>query len=116
MRVNVLSALVGSLALAKSSLAVNIISSNDDGWAEVNIRAFFDALTEADHSVVVSAPAENQSGKGSLNICHQLLPPSLTYNLQGPPRVLQRHLTRRASSRAVHLVVRLWGIMPRSLV
>ncbi|CAI7593180.1 unnamed protein product [Penicillium pancosmium] len=65
MRVNVLSALVGSLALAKSSLAVNIISSNDDGWAEVNIRAFFDALTEADHSVVVSAPAEDQSGKGS---------------------------------------------------
>ncbi|KAJ5375915.1 Survival protein SurE-like phosphatase/nucleotidase [Penicillium cosmopolitanum] len=65
MRVNVLSALVGSLALAKSSLAVNIISSNDDGWAEVNIRAFFDALTEADHSVVVAAPAENQSGKGS---------------------------------------------------
>ncbi|CAG7962054.1 unnamed protein product [Penicillium nalgiovense] len=45
--------------------AVNIISSNDDGWAEANIRAFFESLQAADHSVVVSAPAENQSGKGS---------------------------------------------------
>ena len=46
--------------------AVNIISSNDDGWAEVNIRALFESLGAADHSVVVSAPAENQSGKGML--------------------------------------------------
>jgi hypothetical protein len=73
MRVNALPALVGSLALAKSSLAVNIISSNDDGWAEVNIRAFFDSLTAADHSVVVSAPAQNESGKGSLYVCHHLV-------------------------------------------
>lgn len=75
MRVNALPALVGSLALARSSLAANIISSNDDGWAEVNIRALFDTLTEADHSVVVSAPAENQSGTGSLNL---YLPPDST--------------------------------------
>lgn len=46
--------------------AINIISSNDDGWAEVNIRALFDSLGEAGHSVVVSAPAENQSGMGEL--------------------------------------------------
>ncbi|KAF9238177.1 hypothetical protein DTO027I6_7860 [Penicillium roqueforti] len=52
------------LPLAAS--AVNIISSNDDGWAEVNIRALFESLGAADHSVVVSAPAENQSGKGSM--------------------------------------------------
>lgn len=52
------------LPLAAS--AVNIISSNDDGWAEVNIRALFESLGAADHSVVVSAPAENQSGKGML--------------------------------------------------
>ncbi|KGO42374.1 Survival protein SurE-like phosphatase/nucleotidase [Penicillium expansum] len=45
--------------------AVNIISSNDDGWAETNIRALFESLGAADHSVVISAPAENQSGKGS---------------------------------------------------
>lgn len=46
--------------------AVNIISSNDDGWAEVNIRALFESLGDAGHSVVVSAPAENQSGTGKL--------------------------------------------------
>lgn len=46
--------------------AVNIISSNDDGWAEANLRAIFDSLGAAGHSVVVSAPAENQSGTGML--------------------------------------------------
>ncbi|GLB08277.1 hypothetical protein AtubIFM57258_004165 [Aspergillus tubingensis] len=45
--------------------AINILSSNDDGWAELNIRTLYDALTAADHSVVISAPAENQSGSGS---------------------------------------------------
>ncbi|KAL4804133.1 survival protein sure-like phosphatase/nucleotidase [Aspergillus unguis] len=45
--------------------AINIISSNDDGWAEINIRSLYSALTSAGHSVVVSAPAENQSGTGS---------------------------------------------------
>ncbi|GCB19342.1 acid phosphatase [Aspergillus awamori] len=45
--------------------AINIISSNDDGWAELNIRTLYNALTAADHSVVISAPAENQSGTGS---------------------------------------------------
>ncbi|KAI9929514.1 hypothetical protein ASPWEDRAFT_51928 [Aspergillus wentii DTO 134E9] len=56
------------LALALLPLtaqAVNIVSSNDDGWAEINIRTLFNSLTSAGHSVVVSAPAENQSGKGS---------------------------------------------------
>lgn len=45
--------------------AINIISSNDDGWAELNIRTLYNALTAADHSVVISAPAENQSGTGN---------------------------------------------------
>ncbi|CAG8005908.1 unnamed protein product [Penicillium olsonii] len=54
--------------------AVNIISSNDDGWAEVNIRALFESLGDAGHSVVVSAPAENQSGTGS----RQKTPAALT--------------------------------------
>lgn len=44
--------------------AINVISSNDDGWAEKNIRVFYDQLTEAGYSVVVSAPAENKSGSG----------------------------------------------------
>jgi 5'/3'-nucleotidase SurE len=51
--------------LPLTAQAVNIISSNDDGWAEINIRQFYKTLTAAGHSVVVSAPAENQSGTGS---------------------------------------------------
>lgn len=45
--------------------AVNIVLSNDDGWAEKNIRVFYDALTSAGESVIISAPADNRSGTGS---------------------------------------------------
>ena len=45
--------------------AVNIVSSNDDGWAEINIRTLYDSLTSAGHAVVLSAPAENESGRGA---------------------------------------------------
>ncbi|KAL4998346.1 survival protein sure-like phosphatase/nucleotidase [Aspergillus recurvatus] len=51
-----------ALALLPLASAVNIVSSNDDGWAEINIRQLFNALTSAGHSVVLSAPAENKSG------------------------------------------------------
>jgi len=47
-------------------LAANILLSNDDGWAKINIRLFYDALTIAGNSVVLSAPAENKSGTGIL--------------------------------------------------
>lgn len=42
----------------------NVVLSNDDGWAEINIREFYYALTNAGDSVVLSAPAENESGTG----------------------------------------------------
>ncbi|KAL5360602.1 survival protein sure-like phosphatase/nucleotidase [Aspergillus floccosus] len=51
--------------LPLAAQAVNIVSSNDDGWAEKNIRTLYDSLTAAGHEVVISAPAENQSGTGS---------------------------------------------------
>ncbi|KAL3484175.1 acid phosphatase precursor [Aspergillus germanicus] len=54
-----------ALALLPLAHAIDIVSSNDDGWAEVNIRSIYSALTSAGHSVVVSAPAENKSGSGS---------------------------------------------------
>ena len=57
----------GALSLAVLPLttkAVNVLLSNDDGWAEINIRAFYNALTAAGDSVVLSAPAENESGTG----------------------------------------------------
>lgn len=57
----------GALSLALLPLttrATNVVLSNDDGWAEINIRQFYNALTAAGDSVVVSAPAENESGTG----------------------------------------------------
>ena len=44
--------------------AANIVLSNDDGWAEINIRTLFNVLTKAGENVVLSAPAENKSGSG----------------------------------------------------
>lgn len=38
--------------------------SNDDGWAEINLRTFYNTLKSAGESLVVSAPAENKSGAG----------------------------------------------------
>ncbi|KAF1350198.1 5'/3'-nucleotidase sure family protein [Delphinella strobiligena] len=46
--------------------AANIVSTNDDGWAEMNIRTLYDTLTSSGNSVVLSAPAENKSGSDSL--------------------------------------------------
>jgi hypothetical protein len=66
MQFTAIAALLASLSIARSANAINIISSNDDGWAEVNIRALFDTLTTGGHSVVVAAPAENQSGTGNV--------------------------------------------------
>lgn len=42
--------------------AVRIVQSNDDGWAELYLRSFNDALRASGHNVVVSAPADNKSG------------------------------------------------------
>lgn len=55
------------LALAAGgSHGIRIIQSNDDGWAELNIREFHSMLTDAGHDAVISAPAENMSGKGTI--------------------------------------------------
>ncbi|KAI1381469.1 sure-like protein [Hypoxylon crocopeplum] len=47
------------------SHGARILQSNDDGWAELYIRSLNDALNEAGHDVVLSAPADNGSGSGS---------------------------------------------------
>ena len=44
--------------------AANIVLTNDDGWAEVNIRTLYNTLTAAGNSVIISAPADNKSGTG----------------------------------------------------
>lgn len=47
--------------------AANIILSNDDGWAEKNIRVLYDTLTAAGENAAIAAPAENESSSGSLD-------------------------------------------------
>jgi 5'/3'-nucleotidase SurE len=56
------------LQLPTLSSPANIILSNDDGWAELNIRLFYSALTALNNSVVISAPADNESGTGSADL------------------------------------------------
>ncbi|KAL1966004.1 hypothetical protein VTN77DRAFT_4944 [Rasamsonia byssochlamydoides] len=60
------SSLLLTTLLTTSALAANIVQVNDDGWAEINIRVLYDTLTAAGESVVLSAPALNQSGTASL--------------------------------------------------
>ncbi|ROW08754.1 hypothetical protein VPNG_06426 [Cytospora leucostoma] len=50
------------------SQGIRIIQSNDDGWAELYLRSFHDALLSSGHDAVISAPAENKSGRGSLDV------------------------------------------------
>lgn len=51
-------------AAAPFTQAIRIVQSNDDGWSEANLRTFFNVLNSAGHQVVLSGPAENQSGRG----------------------------------------------------
>ncbi|TFK49920.1 sure-like protein [Heliocybe sulcata] len=46
----------------------SLLLSNDDGWAEANIRALYEEATTAGYEVLLSAPAENQSGTGSTSV------------------------------------------------
>lgn len=58
------SACFATIFAALVAQAARIVQSNDDGWAELYLRSFNDALNEAGHDVVLSAPADNQSGTG----------------------------------------------------
>ncbi|KAI9709866.1 MAG: hypothetical protein M1812_007574 [Candelaria pacifica] len=57
-------ALSTALYFASSSLALNIILNNDDGFATVNIREFYKSLRAAGHNAWIVAPVQNQSGRG----------------------------------------------------
>ena len=52
---------------AQTASGARILQSNDDGWAELYVRSFNDALNAAGHDVVLSCPAENKSGTSSLH-------------------------------------------------
>ena len=70
-----------SLAMALPlTQAANIVLSNDDGWAEINIRAFYNALSSAGESVVLSAPAIDRSGTGSSDATPTTLKSACEFN------------------------------------
>lgn len=59
--------LATALLAAQGGLGARILQGNDDGWAELYLRSFNDALNAAGHDVVLSAPADNKSGTGRFN-------------------------------------------------
>jgi 5'/3'-nucleotidase SurE len=66
--ISLVAACLALLVTAGSAQALNILLSNDDGWDSYGITAMKASLEGAGHSVYLSAPADNQSGKsGSIN-------------------------------------------------
>ncbi|PSS30879.1 hypothetical protein PHLCEN_2v2606 [Hermanssonia centrifuga] len=51
--------------VTSAAFCQNIVLTNDDGWAVAQIRAQNNALIAAGFNVILSAPAENESGTGS---------------------------------------------------
>ncbi|CAK4034748.1 Acid phosphatase [Lecanosticta acicola] len=59
------SLLLTLLPLAAQVQGAHVVISNDDGWAEINIREFYNSLDAAAFDAIISAPADNESGTGS---------------------------------------------------
>jgi 5'-nucleotidase len=55
---------LAALLASAPANARNILLCNDDGIVAANLRALKQRLTKAGHSVIVAAPADNQSGRG----------------------------------------------------
>ncbi|KAJ8608014.1 hypothetical protein MRB53_039920 [Persea americana] len=53
--------------LSTTAKVAKILISNDDGWAEMNVRQLYFALEDAGYESIISAPADNKSGTGSLD-------------------------------------------------
>ncbi|KAI1782913.1 sure-like protein [Ganoderma leucocontextum] len=66
--------------LFQGTFAQNLILTNDDGWAVAQIRAQRDALVDSGFDVVLSAPAENESGTGSSTATPQPLSQPCEFN------------------------------------
>lgn len=91
--------LVLTLGLAAPDFAANILLVNDGGLT-ANTRALYRAVVAAGHEVIVSAPRQNQSGKGaSLNFLTPLVP--LTKACVGDAAsAMLRRWARRAPGRS----------------
>ncbi|AXQ27176.1 acid phosphatase [Solimonas sp. K1W22B-7] len=67
--------MLGLTALAAPAQALNIVLSNDDGFETANVRALYQRLKAAGHDVILSAPTQNNSGKGgSMNFLVPVTP------------------------------------------
>jgi 5'-nucleotidase len=56
--------LIAAMSFGESAQALHIVLSNDDGFETANIRALYQELKAAGHEVILSAPVQNQSGRG----------------------------------------------------
>lgn len=88
--------LVLAAATAPLAHAVRVVQSNDDGWAEGNLRTFFNVLVAAGHDVVLSGPAENESGKGMWPYVHT----HVRLLTDGPVKARAMHRPRSSGARA----------------
>ncbi|THH29302.1 hypothetical protein EUX98_g4893 [Antrodiella citrinella] len=75
-----ISALILLSCLTSGALSQNLVLTNDDGWAVAQIRAQNDALKAAGFNVVLSAPAENESGTGSSSATPKPLSQACEFN------------------------------------
>lgn len=80
--------------LVGASEAANIIQANDDGWAELYLRSFHDALIADGHDAVVSSPASQLSGSSTF---------FLTFLSNFPPCSPSKNVTGNKQSVKVNL-------------
>lgn len=59
---------------------VKVLVGNDDGWAEANIRAFYETLVSAGYNTILSAPVVDKSGTGSSDAPATVLTQAGEYN------------------------------------
>ncbi|KAG9079873.1 hypothetical protein FRC06_007364, partial [Ceratobasidium sp. 370] len=59
--------------------SVKVLVGNDDGWAEANVRAFYQTLSAAGYDTILSAPVQDRSGTGSSEAVPQPLTKSGQY-------------------------------------
>lgn len=75
------------VALLPLTQAIRIVVSNDDGWAEVNVRTLFNTLSAAGQQVILSGPAEGKSGTGNIS-------PSLSHSLHSTSTLVESHTNK----------------------
>lgn len=72
--------------------SLDILLTNDDGYAAPGINVLYDALNEAGHDVTMIAPLTNQTGKsgamaygGTLNVTHPVATDDKIWAVEGTP-------------------------------